>query len=110
VETTFGKDLGDPEVLKQQMRGLYRSLYERWKKSGLEDDQISGVVLKLRYHDFQIQTHEAVHKGGFPALPVFGSLMESAWKRRPLRLMGFGFKLKSPDQVRAERDQLKLFE
>ncbi len=110
VERTFDKDLSNPQELKENMRSIYRSLGERWQRSGIDEKRISGVVLKLKYHDFQIQTHEAVYAGSFPDIKVFGGLMQAAWKKKSIRLMGMGFKLKSPDQVRAETDQLKLFE
>lgn len=110
VERTFPKDLSHPKEILPVMSSLYRSLYDRWKRSGVEEARIYGVVLKLKYADFKTQTHETSFEPRFPPPKVFGELMEAAWKKRPIRLLGFGFKLKSPEQVRAEQSQLKLFE
>jgi len=89
-ETTFARDLSDPEELHRTLRSLTEDVGQRLREAGL-----AGVTvrIKLRWPDFTTITRQrrlpqATDLDGEIYAAAAG-LLEDAWKRgRPVRLLG----------------------
>ncbi len=90
-ETTFERDIADPEVL----RGVLARLLDRAAFALREDGLLAaGVTVKLRYSDFSTTTHgetlSTPSRVDTDFMPVAHRLFERMWERRaePVRLVG----------------------
>lgn len=107
VEHTFSRDLPDLASCLDQLDVLMQDLERRYERHR-DSRQILGLVVKVKFNDFNQTTAECrceqPHKG------LFASLMEEAWHRgsRPVRLLGVGYRL-GPKEGEAEAEQLPLF-
>ncbi|GAB4534229.1 MAG: DNA polymerase IV [Anaerolineae bacterium] len=89
-ETTFSRDLADPEALRRQLWRLSRGVAARLKRDGLA---ATTVAVKLRYSDFTTLTRQMrlsvpidderdIYRAAL-------ALLGRAWQRgRPVRLLG----------------------
>jgi DNA polymerase IV len=95
VEQTYNKDLPDWASCAAQIPELYSDWLERIQKSDYQK-RMKSLVVKLRFFDFQITTHEDTLKH-FPTEEDFTRLLERAWQRRaePVRLIGLGVHMTS---------------
>lgn len=103
AENTFHRDLPDLAACREQMPALIERLHERLERHG--NPAIKGVFVKVRFNDFSLTTLEG---GGLrPDAAHCLALLDEAWARgsRPVRLLGVGVRLTSPDDTR----QLSLF-
>lgn len=112
VEETYNKDLQTLQECLDQIPGLYEEFAKRMDR-GDYSDNIKGMVVKLKFHDFKQTTHEEVIQT-FPTKKDFERLLEKAWLRRsePVRLVGLGVRLGSsssgPKESEEETSQLKF--
>ena len=106
VEETFAEDLTDLKECLAEIPSLYEDLNRRLKKY-LDDEKISGFVVKLKFHDFKTTTHECSSKA-WPQPSDFEALLATAWERRrePVRLIGIGVRLASAESRAGDPDQL----
>nr|MBV6628838.1 DNA polymerase IV [Oceanococcus sp. HetDA_MAG_MS8] len=112
VERTFSGDLADLQSLSQRLPELLLELERRWSKAAAQY-QFKGLVLKLKFHDFQLTTasctaayewdREALHKD-------FQELLTKAWQRgqKPARLLGLGLQTFARDQSAPLQTQLPM--
>jgi DNA polymerase-4 len=88
VETTFAKDLADPDEMKLALHELVEDL----KGSLVEysDKKVHGLQVKIKYHDFRQTTIERA--GSVVDLETAWSLHLERWTRdpSPVRLLGVG--------------------
>ncbi len=105
-ETTFVRDIAQPEALKGQLRELSQGVSERLRRRGLA---AGTVAIKLRYADFTTVTRQmALAVPTDDPEAIYGAalvLLRRTWRRgRPVRLLGVaGQKLSAP------AGQLSLF-
>lgn len=92
VEHTYPQDLKDLNTCLQQLPVLMQELQRRYHKHKDKRD-ISGAVVKLKFHDFSQTTVEQATPT--PNLALYRHLCEQAWQRgeRPVRLIGLGYRL-----------------
>jgi DNA polymerase-4 len=108
-ETTFTRDIQDPERLKQTLREQSAQVGEQLRKENLKG---RTVKLKLRWHDFTTLTRQTTLPSPTDQdeeiyTAVLG-LFEGVWKpAQPVRLLGVGVShFDSPPPVR----QLSLWD
>lgn len=103
AENTFHQDLPDLDACRAALPALIKRLDERLDRHGRP--RVKGVFVKVRFNDFSLTTLE--YAGWQPDTERFLLLLEEAWARgcRPVRLLGVGVRLASPDSTR----QLDLF-
>ncbi len=92
VEHTYPQDLPTLHACLQQLPILMQELQRRYSKHKDKRD-ISGAVVKLKFHDFSQTTVEQATLA--PDLALYRHLCEQAWQRgeRPVRLIGLGYRL-----------------
>lgn len=107
VEQTYGRDLTTLQECLKELPELYADWDTRMRKFDGEAP-IRGFVVKIRFHDFKITTHETSSRS-WPRLNDFQKLLERAWARReePVRLIGIGVRLEG-DEVPADVKQLSF--
>ncbi|WP_261841512.1 DNA polymerase IV [Aliamphritea ceti] len=107
VEHTYPQDLQDLKTCLQQLPILMQELQRRYGKHKEQRD-ISGAVVKLKFHDFSQTTVELSTLT--PNLALYQQLCEQAWLRgeRPVRLIGLGYRL--VEHKPQQGVQLSLFE
>jgi DNA polymerase-4 len=112
VERTFSGDLADLESLRRRLPELLHALEQRWRKAA-QQYRFKGVVLKLKFHDFELTTasratcYEWNHA---VLLSDFLELLNIAWQRRqkPVRLLGLGLQTCPRDQPASDQAQLPM--
>lgn len=109
VERTFSQDRLDLPQLLESLPALIDELKRRFEKQ--ESLQIQGVVVKIKFADFQQTT--ASHSGRYywdQALleNEYTDLIQQAWQRQrgPVRLLGIGLMVQQADD---EFEQPDLF-
>lgn len=107
VEHTYPQDLPSLEKCQQQLPILLQELQRRFEKHKDKRD-ISGAVVKLKFHDFSQTTVELATPT--PNLSLYQHLCEQAWQRgeKPVRLIGLGYRL--VEHKPRQGVQLSLFE
>ncbi|MCV2403475.1 DNA polymerase IV [Marinomonas sp. C2222] len=102
LERTFAKDLSGVEPCNAILPALLVDLKKRMSGRNF-DSQISKYYLKLKFDDFQQTTVERPLKGKLSD-QVFYALLEEAYERgrRPVRLIGVGYRLKPPQALQLE--------
>lgn len=105
VETTYVQDLPDLAACLREMPPLYEDMLRRWQPLAGRY-RVSGKFVKLKFDNFVSTTAEQSTDGDDVSL--FAALLEQAFYRhnRPVRLIGVGLRLQSPDLSAA--DQLVL--
>ncbi|TDX30915.1 DNA polymerase-4 [Modicisalibacter xianhensis] len=103
AENTFHQDLPDLDACRAALPALIARLDERLDRHGRP--RVRGLFVKVRFNDFTLTTLE--YAGWQPDPARFLLLLEEAWARgtRPVRLLGVGVRLATPDSTR----QLDLF-
>jgi DNA polymerase-4 len=106
-EVTFAEDVGDPKILRKELRILSESVARQLRKRGLRG---RTVKLKLRYSDFKTLTRQVTMRAptdlGQVIFDQAGRLLDKAWdRRRKVRLIGVGV-----SKLGEEERQLSLFE
>lgn len=103
-ETTFERDVSDPEALRQTLRRLSGDIGHQLRQEGLRG---STIRLKLRWADFTTLTRQTTLRS--PAnqdIDIYQSafgLFEKAWDgHRPVRLVGVGVSKFEPAQLQLE--------
>ncbi len=91
-ETTFRKDVDDPEVLRETLWRMSQTLADRLQK---KDFAARTVTLKLRYSDFNTLTRSITRDPPTAAARDIAHyalfLLQIHWQsHRPLRLIGLG--------------------
>ncbi|MBR9828145.1 MAG: DNA polymerase IV [Oceanospirillales bacterium] len=107
VEHTYSQDRPDLASCMDQLETLMADLEQRYERHR-ESRQILGLVVKVKFNDFNQTTAEC--RSEHPHQGLFASLLEEAWQRgsRPVRLLGVGYRL-GPKEGEAEAEQLPLF-
>lgn len=107
VEETYLQDIPDFIAAEKAIRELFESWKQRFEKRDFAP-LIEGMVVKLKFSDFQSTTHER-KINEMPVLEQFRQLFQSAWARsdKPVRLLGLGVRLATPTE---RPPQLRLFE
>lgn len=107
VEETYNRDITTLQECLAQVPELYQSWEERMQKFR-SPPQIRGYVVKLRFHDFKITTHE-ISSRAWPKPGDFTALLQKAWERRgdPVRLIGLGVRLQGDERPR-DRQQMEF--
>jgi DNA polymerase IV len=112
VERTFAEDIPHHQVPKNILDDLYGALLIRWvkyqaklKKEERSLPQISGLVVKVKFSNFQQTTKEQqlTRISKEVALKLIGEALTRG--NKGIRLLGIGLKLKHMNQ-----EQLDLFE
>lgn len=110
VECTYDQDLTTLEECLAQITELYDD-WEPQMRRAHERSRIRGIVVKIRFDDFKVTTHERVCRE-WPTEQDFALLLEAAWNRRarPVRLLGLGARLENRTAL-TQRDsgQLSFF-
>lgn len=106
VEETLDRDVQSFQEARSWIQDLYRKWRSRFENRQLEH-LIDGLVVKIKYADFQSTTHEKKIRS-LPSESQFEALFKEAWLRsdQGVRLLGLGVRLSS------ERDrppQLTIF-
>jgi len=99
-ETTFSRDISDPETIRQVLLELSHSILFRLRD---EKKESRVLVLKLRYSNFSTTTVQEALDHAFRSLEethkIALVLLSRRWNgREPLRLIGLGFSQIVPDQ------------
>ncbi len=106
-ETTFARDVSDPEVLQRTLRSLVEEVGRRTREAGLGG---ATVRIKLRWPDFttitrQVRLPQATDQDG-EILSAALELLQHAWRPgAPVRLIGVGLSNLGPPSR-----QLSLFD
>jgi len=124
VEHTYIQDLVRPLEWKSAIEDLFPVLEGRLNRYRTrENDQrsISGIVLKLKFHDFENRTLSCSlgpkNQPSPPSSPLikekFYLLLEQAikrWENRPLRLLGIGvvFQKDTHQESQSEDDHIQI--
>jgi DNA polymerase-4 len=109
VEETYNADLPTVEEWQKKIPELYRDWDERQRRyKGAA--KIKGIVVKVRFHDFQSMTREKAFQE-WPKIEDFRQLVNKIWEARPepIRLLGLGVRM-AADNSDAPSDQLKLWD
>jgi DNA polymerase-4 len=105
-EETFARDVRDEAILRRELLRLSDEVAWRLRRHHL---RARTVTLKLRYADFSTLTRQTTLSDPTDSCPVIDAhaavLLEQAWDRRPVRLIGVG----GSNLVQGGR-QLSLFE
>lgn len=105
-EETFARDVRDEAILRRELLRLSDEVAWRLRRHHL---RARTVTLKLRYADFSTLTRQTTLSDPTDSGPVIDAhaavLLEQAWDRRPVRLIGVG----GSNLVQGGR-QLSLFE
>lgn len=93
VEETFGRDKQNLDEILLELPSIYDSWIRRMEK-GNYWPKIRGLVVKMKYFDFQGTTHEQATTMR-PDLEDFERLIRTVWEKRqdPVRLLGIGVRL-----------------
>lgn len=104
VETTYATDLATLQDCMQQLDALYEQMLRRWQPLAGRY-QVAGCLVKVKFNNFVSTTVELAAREHSPS--IFGPLLQQAWQRqrRPVRLIGLGFRLQP---ARTAGDQLSL--
>jgi DNA polymerase-4 len=108
VEETFPEDLKSLEDCLQRLPPLFTDWEARMKRTN-ESERISGLVIKVKFHDFSSTTHERAYRG-WPKLQDYQDLLRKAWARKalPVRLLGLGVRLGGGVDPELDKDQLSF--
>lgn len=108
VEETFNTDLKALPEWLTRLPELYRDWKERMKRVE-EKSRIRGIVVKVRFHDFQAMSRERA-TDNWPELKDFEQLLMKIWRERsePIRLLGLGAKL-ADEKTPIDIGQLNLW-
>jgi len=94
TERTFSQDLSDFNEIKAKLPDIFAELVQRWHRTELDENQITGSFVKLKFFDFQTTTLERkfLH---LPKEEDFGLLLRQCWDqhKKPIRLLGLGLRL-----------------
>ena len=106
VERTFEKDLQTIDEIETEFKRVFDSFIERFEKAQISLKEIQGVSFKLKYHDFKLKTKD--HKC-LPEIPDHSEMLDKlidfwASEPRPVRLIGFGVRLKNMESLQLELD------
>ncbi len=104
VERTFSIDLDKIEGHSDEITELFSSLLSRWEKISARH-QITGLFVKLKFHDFSVTTLETRQSlEGVLTPKPFELMFQQAWERKkiPVRLLGMGFKVKARSETQLE--------
>lgn len=108
VERTYSQDRADVEALLEKLPDLMLDLERRYQKQQ-QRYAISGLFVKLKFHDFHTTT--MAHSGRYfwdAALlqREFAELIQQAWLRgqRAVRLLGVGFMFEEIDTAASQLD------
>jgi DNA polymerase-4 len=106
VEETLDRDIPRFHLAAPLIDEIYRDWLRRFGRYELRH-LIEGMVVKLKFSDFQGTTRER-KIAAIPTLEQFMALFEEAWTRsdKPVRLIGLGVRLAAPDE---RVPQLSLF-
>lgn len=109
VEETFRDDLSTLEECLATIPMIFSEWKQRIEKNHLQD-RIKGIVIKIKFFDYQSTTHETVMRTKMPREADFITLFTNAWHRRaaPVRLIGLGSRLDTQDADESLPQQLKF--
>lgn len=97
IESTFDQDLKDFTAIDRELQILFPDWLERLKECKDKNPQmeIKSWFIKIKFSDFKISTRVNADSR-IPTLDDFRNLLLNLWseKPEPLRLIGFGLKLK----------------
>jgi len=104
VERTFSKDLEFVDELEQQFKKVYDEFNERFKKSKINHDEIKGLTFKIKYFDFKLKTKDIQSDSLVPSFDELVEKLKEFWllDPKPLRLVGFGVRLKDEEKYQLE--------
>jgi len=102
VEHTYSQDLPDLSDCLQQLPVLLTDLQQRFEKHK-DKRSVKGLVVKVKFADFTQTTAE--HSASQPDAALFEALMRDAWgrERKPVRLLGVGYRLGKFEQQQGEQ-------
>ena len=108
VENTYAQDLTTLQDCLSKTPELFQEFLRRFARSRVQD-KVKGLVVKLKFHDFQQTTLERTDIKE-PNLKTYQEMIESAYLRggKPVRLLGLGVKLLG-EKKQAETSQLRFF-
>jgi DNA polymerase IV len=111
VEETLPADVSSLEGCLAVIPRLYRD-WERRMAKGAYRERIRGIVVKVKFFDFQSTTHESASRE-WPSEESFRRLFSRAWERqaKPVRLIGIGVRLegeREKERVVEERPPFQL--
>lgn len=101
IERTFASDLKTRDAISSILPDLYAQLLHRLEKAQHDKQRvISGLFVKLKYHDFQVTTHQ--RPGNTPDIKTFGYLIQQCLENRDdsVRLVGLGVRFGLQDNPR----------
>jgi DNA polymerase-4 len=107
VEHTFAKDLQTLERCLEQVEPLKEELARRYKNLK-QKRLVSGLFVKLKFHDFTQTTVE--QQADINQHSLFVDLLRQAYARgeRPVRLIGLGYRLAAVPQQNYQQLLLSL--
>ena len=107
TENTFAEDLPDLSACEAALPELLADLEQRYAK--LDGYRITGALVKVKFSDFIQTTTE--HATAVPTERIFLSLLADGWarQRRPVRLLGVGYRLASSAAPADAPQQLLLW-
>ena len=108
VEETFGRDRQNLEELLLELPGIFGDWVRRMDQ-GSYWEKIRGLVVKVKYFDFQGTTHEQATQSR-PTIEDFERLIRAVWLKRqsPVRLLGVGVRLAARKDQSAEAFSTQL--
>jgi DNA polymerase-4 len=108
VEETFAQDLRTLDECLARLPALFADWEARMKRID-EVERISGLVIKVKFHDFTATTHERAYRG-WPQIDEYRELLRRAWARKalPVRLLGLGVRLETVPTGHDHEDQLSF--
>jgi len=97
VETTFSKDLAEPDEMRSALSELIEELQGDLRH--YPEKLVHGLVVKIKYHDFKQTTIERA--GSRIDLDAAWGLHLERWGKdpRPVRLLGVGVRFVPEDEV-----------
>ncbi|MEH6443360.1 MAG: DNA polymerase IV [Oceanospirillaceae bacterium] len=92
VEHTFPSDIDECATCIEKIDALQQELSERYKRLK-QPRRVSGLFVKLKFHDFTQTTVE--QQASINQQSLFSSLLNQAYSRgnKPVRLIGLGYRL-----------------
>lgn len=104
VEETLDRNYESPEECEEIIRDLYRDWESRMSRKDY-GDKIRGFVVKVKFFDFKVTTHEMA-ADRWPEVEDFQDLFRKAWERqqKAVRLIGIGVRLAGEESEKGDDD------
>lgn len=106
VEKTFAEDLYKKDEVLKKFQEVHSDFLQRFARSGILKSDIKGYSFKIKTSKFDLKTKDRISEGKVPNLGELTTAFLNFWltRKEPLRLIGFGVRLKAQNKNQLEFD------